>query len=305
MKTKFTLIFLLMLGTMSSYAQAQLGNLTIFSEDGDKFYLVLNGEKQNDIAQTNLRIEELNQPYYNAKIQFEDKTLMDISKSNLTITDFEGVYQDVTYKIKRDKNNKSKMKLNYFSTIPVTPQYIAPKNVYVVHYGQPERNVGYSQTTTTTTVGTGTSVGAAVNMGGVSMNVNIHDPYGQTVTETTTTHSSSSSNSIHHQDNTPRGCGHAYAMNGSDFNSALASVKGQSFDDTRLKVAKQIASANCMNAAQIVQICQVFGFEDSKLDFAKFAYDFCTEKNNYFKVNPVFSFSSSVDELTNYIQTRN
>ncbi|HMK06692.1 MAG TPA: hypothetical protein VK476_04125, partial [Flavobacterium sp.] len=169
MKSKITLVFLLLLSSMASFAQSGgLGNLTIFSEDGDKFFLVLNGEKQSDIAQTNLRIEALNQPYYNAKIIFDDKSLTEISKNNLTVADFDGVYQDVTYKIKRDKNNKSKMKLNFFSTIPVEQHYLAPKNVYVIHYGQPVSNDGYTQTTTTTTtVGQGTNVGANINMGGI------------------------------------------------------------------------------------------------------------------------------------------
>lgn len=302
MKSKITLAFLLLLLSMTSFGQgSSLGNLTIFSEDGDKFFLILNGEKQNDIAQTNLRIEELNQPYYNAKIIFEDKSLIEISKNNLTIADFDGVYQDVTYKIKRDKNNKSKMKLNFFSQILVEQHYIAPKNVYVMHYGQPASSEGYTQTTTTT-VGQGTNVGANINMGGINMNVNVTDPYGQTVTETTTTHSSSSTNTTHHQS---AGCSRNYAMNTRDFNTALASIKGQPFDDTRLKVAKQIASANCLSTGQIAQICESFGFEESKLDFAKYAYEFCTEPNNYFKINPVFGFSSSVDELTEFIQSKN
>ena len=304
MKSKITLVFLLLLSSMASFAQSGgLGNLTIFSEDGDKFFLVLNGEKQSDIAQTNLRIEALNQPYYNAKIIFDDKSLTEISKNNLTVADFDGVYQDVTYKIKRDKNNKSKMKLNFFSTIPVEQHYLAPKNVYVIHYGQPVSNDGYTQTTTTTTtVGQGTNVGANINMGGIKMNVNVSDPYGQKVTETTTTHSSSSTNSTHHKS---ADCNRNYAMNTRDFNTALSTIKGQNFDETRLKVAKQIASANCLSAGQITQICETFGFEESKLDFAKYVYEFCTEPNNYFKVNPVFGFSSSVDDLTEYIQSRN
>ena len=53
-------------------AQQQIGHLTIFSEDGDKFFVMLNGEKQNTMAQSNLRIEDLPQPYYSAKIIFED-----------------------------------------------------------------------------------------------------------------------------------------------------------------------------------------------------------------------------------------
>ena len=77
-----------------------------------------------------------------------------------------------------------------------------------------------------------------------------------------------------------------------------------SSDLTRLKTAKQIAGSNCLSTGQIVEICKVFGFEETKLDFAKFAYDHCTEKQNYFKVNNVFGFSSSVDDLTNYISGR-
>ena len=46
---KLILLFFLFSG-MISFGQPQQtgGNLTIFSEDGDAFYVVLNGEKQND-----------------------------------------------------------------------------------------------------------------------------------------------------------------------------------------------------------------------------------------------------------------
>ncbi|HEU0135952.1 MAG TPA: hypothetical protein VFQ50_01535, partial [Flavobacterium sp.] len=114
MKQKFTSTFLFLLFiTLNTFAQAPpMGHLTIFSEDGDKFYLVLNGEKINDVPQTNLRVEELTQPYYNAKIIFDDKAKAEISKNYLQIADVDGIFMDVTYKIKRDKNNANKMKLN-------------------------------------------------------------------------------------------------------------------------------------------------------------------------------------------------
>jgi hypothetical protein len=93
-------------------------------------------------------------------------------------------------------------------------------------------------------------------------------------------------------------------MMAGDFTSALATIKKQAFDDTRLTTAKQIAGSNCLNTNQISSICKEFAFEESKLEFAKFAYDHCSEKKNYFKVNNVFSFSSSTDELNTYIQGR-
>ena len=40
------------------------------------------------------------------------------------------------------------------------------------------------------------------------------------------------------------------------------------------------------------------------LIFAKFAFDACVEPRNYFKVNNVFDFTSSADELNDYISRR-
>lgn len=303
MKKLYLTIALSLVATFS-FAQVATGNLTIFSEDGDLFYLILNGEKQNDIPQTNLRIEDLNQPYYNAKIVFEDKSLIEITKNNLAITDMDDQYQDVIYKIKRDKNNKNKLKLNFFSEGPVDRRYVAPKNIYVIHYGVPEPVMAVTQTTTTTTVGSG-GMGVGMNVGGVSMNVHINEPAGMyTETTTTTVSQSNHHNGGNHNPVPTRGCDNKQAMSLSDFNSALASVKKQNFDDTKLKVAKQIVQANCLDVNQIKQLANTINFEATKLDFAKFSYEYCTEKNKYFKLNDLFSFSSNVDELTEYIQNK-
>lgn len=318
MKKSFLLAATLFVALFINAQPQPVGHLTIFSEDGDKFFLVLNGERQNNIAQTNLRVEDLTQPYYNAKIIFEDQSLMEINKNFLQITDANGVFMDVTYKIKRDKNNTGKMKFNFFSMNPVVQGFVPPANVQVVHFGAPvpaqqqttvvqTAPVGtVTQTTTTTTTGVG-GVGANVNVGGVNMNVSITDPLlGMGVTETTTTRTTTTSSNVVVAQPAPTqpvqvGCVNAMPMSAADFNSALATIRGQGFDDTKLNTAKQIAGSNCLNTNQIVQICQLFGFEESKLDFAKFAYGHCTEPRNYFKVNNVFGFSSSVDELNQFI----
>lgn len=310
---KITLLVLLLISS-STFAQLNgpVGHLTIFSEDGDKFTLILNGEVINDVPQTNLRVEDLNQPYYNAKIKFEDKSLMDISKNNLMLTDVDGIFSDVTYKIKRDKNNKTKMKLNYFSSIPVRPDFIPPSNVHVIHYGQPrqvavQQNVGtVSQTTTTTTQTGGATMGVGVNVGGVNMGITINDSMGSgavTQTTTTTTTNVGGTHAVDY-DEPVRGCNGRTCMTSGNFNAALATIKKQSFEDTRLKTAKQVITANCLNVDQIILIANTFNFEDNKLDFAKYAYDYCIEPRNYFKLNGIFSFSSNVDELSDYVQSR-
>jgi hypothetical protein len=286
------------------FAQHQpFGHLTIFSEDGDKFFLILNGEKINDVAQANLRVEELTQPHYTAKIIFEDNTKAEITKNFLQIADVDGLFMDVTYKVKRDKNNSSKMKLNFFSMVPVVQGFVAPANVFVTRIGAPasghvvHQPAGtVTQTTTTTTNGVG--INAGVHVGGVGVNVSVNAPtIGMSVTETTTVSSTHSGTT-----NSYDGCFNGRPMNNTNFTSALQTVKSQNFDDTKLNTAKQIASSNCLRADQIAQLCQSFGFEESKLEFAKFAYNACVEPNNYFKVNNVFTFSSSADELTKYVQ---
>lgn len=283
-----------------SNAQPQpVGHLTVFSDEGDKFFLILNGERQNDKAQTNMRVEDLNQPQYSAKIIFEDQTLGEVSKT-LWLTDGSGALMDVTYKVKRDKNGKPKLGALPFSAVPVRQGFVAPSNVYVVHHGSPApatttvvTTPAVTQTTTTTTHTTGETVGANVNVGGVNMNVTISDPLlntNVTTTHTTTT-TTTNNNTVIKEQVVPVGCVGAYPMASADFSSALSTVKNQGFDETRLQTAKQIAGGNCLSTPQISEICKVFGFEETKLDFAKFAYDHCTEPKNYFKINNVFGFS--------------
>lgn len=303
MTKKLLSVFAFLLFVVNIFAQIQpTGALTIFSEDGDKFYLILNGEKQNNVAQTNLRIEDLPQPYYTAKIIFEDKTLNDINKNNLMITDVDGLFMDVTYKIKHDKNGMPKMSSLPFSSIPIRQGYVAPSNVYVVHYGVPEPVAVTQTVTTTTTVGT-PAANANINVGGINMNVTINDPFAtETIQTTTTTTSTTTNNNGTVAPPKQVGCRNAFCMLPGDYSAALSTIKKQNFDDTKLSTAKQIASSNCLSTNQIVDICKLFGFEASKLDFAKFAYTHCTDANNYFKVNNVFQFSSSADELNEFIQ---
>jgi hypothetical protein len=84
----------------------------------------------------------------------------------------------------------------------------------------------------------------------------------------------------------------------------LVVIKGMNFDDSKLSAAKQIASSNYLCVVQIVQICKLLSFDNTKLDFAKYAYQNCVDKNNYFQLNEVFSFDDSKKELLKYIDGR-
>lgn len=289
---------------LSLFAQTpKTGNLTIFSEDGDKFFVVLNGEKQNNVAQANLRIEELPSPQYHVKIIFEDSSIAPLTKGSLSIAGLDDVLMDVTYKLKKDKTGKAK--LNYYTAIPVQPNFIPASGTYVFHYGKPSImgiSTGSAITTTTVTTSTSTEVVTAnLKVPGISMNISISDPFLNESHVTTTTTTTTTNNNSNQQVNSKVKCKKG-AMNQTDFAAAIKVIKNGSFDDTKLSTAKSVCAANCVSSEQVIEICRLFSFEESKLTFAKYAFQYCTNPEKYFKVNDVFSFSSSKEELQDFME---
>jgi hypothetical protein len=184
-------------------------------------------------------------------------------------------------------------------------------------------NVNVNETNSTTTGG---NVGMNINVDGMNMGINMNVPNmdvqttGTTTTTTTrTTTSTSSSNSTvpahttrpsepsptQPSNATISGNGNcARSMDAASFGKAKQTIESKGFDDTRLSTAKQVAKANCLTTEQIVVIMKVFGFDETRLEFAKYAYDYCFDKNNYYTVSEGFTFDSSTEELNQYIETK-
>ncbi len=89
--------------------------------------------------------------------------------------------------------------------------------------------------------------------------------------------------------------------NNETFALTLASIKKQSFDTERLKIAKNAVAQGSMLSSEIAEITKLFSFESSRLEFAKFAYTYTIDKKNYVIVQDAFQFSSSTSELQDYI----
>lgn len=89
------------------------------------------------------------------------------------------------------------------------------------------------------------------------------------------------------------------------FSIALSSIKNQSFDSERLKIAKNTVKQQKLNSEQILEIIKLFSFESSRLEFAKFAYNYTIDKKNYNIISSAFQFSSSTSELQYYIESQN
>jgi hypothetical protein len=89
-----------------------------------------------------------------------------------------------------------------------------------------------------------------------------------------------------------------------EFQEALQTIRNQSFESGKEVVAKQIISDYNISVDQLVDILKEMSFESTKLELAKYAYDNMRDVRGFYKVYNVFSFSSSVDELSEYIESR-
>jgi len=299
----------LMVGTFT--INAQTGNLVIFSDEGSRFFVVVNGLRVNDQAQTNVRVTGLNADYVNCKIVFENELTPDIEKKTLMLVRGE----EVTYVVK--KNKKAETVCNYYSQVPLNQAPVNSSNQQTVVYSNVPYNDGVvirtgngtvsSTTTTTTTTGNNGVVNANVGVGGVGMNVTVYDGTGtingSTTTTTTTTYSSTSTTggTTTYNDNTNYNNNCIYGMSNTDLNAAKNSLNSSSFDDTKASTFKQIVSSKCIIASQVKELLQVFSFEETKLEMAKYAYSYVADPSNYYTINDIFTFDSSKEELSDYV----
>lgn len=284
---------------MSTTAISQTSSITIFSEDNNPFYVFLNNVRQNEFPDTNIRIDGLTNPYYDTKIVFENPSIPNLKKNTIPAVDVDGNLGDVTYKIK-EKNN-GKFAIRFFTFVPYTSNPVINDNVTIINYNtNPLPSITTTTTTqTTTSNGPGDNVNVGVNIGGVSigMDVNVNNGISTTTTTTQTTTAGVSSGVVV----VDEGC---YAMRPSDFNQALTSIEEKTFSDSKLTLAKQVVKSNCLTAGQIKRILTLFDFESTKLEFAKFAFTFCYNPENYWKINDAFDYESSIEELNQFIENR-
>lgn len=94
-------------------------------------------------------------------------------------------------------------------------------------------------------------------------------------------------------------------MHEADFNALLSTIEHQSFESTRLTLARQaIRQRGAINTNQVAALLNTMNFESSRLELAKFAYPYTVDQGNYFNLFNAFSFDSSVRELSAFMDSR-
>ncbi len=337
---KITLFAISILVFSSAFAQM---NAVIYSEAGEKFTLYLNGEAMNSAPQSNVKLQNLTSEFYQARVDFQDAALADFSNNNFALhAGMEVTYQVKKNKkgeyvlrfytenpissTAANQSNDNNTAAKDFAVVDDAPaaQSGTQTNTTV-------QSGGTSQTTTTTVTGTNSnqnntgSIGMNINVDGVNMGMNVNvndgsntgngnvgmninvDGMNMGINMTVPAHTTRPSEPAQTQPSNATIVGNGNctrSMDAVSFGKAKQTIESKGFDDTKLSTAKQVAKANCLTTDQILEIMKIFGFEESRLEFAKYAYDFCFDQNNYYNVSQGFSFDSSTEELNEYIETK-
>lgn len=313
MKKFYLMLFAIIFYGVNATAQMAVptGNLTVFSEDGAPFYLILNGERYNREPQTNVRVEMLPNPYYKCKVVFANKKIAPLEK-NVMIEDVDGIMLDVNYRIKKDR--KGRRSLRQYSAVPAVQNMAPPAHCAVYHYGEPnDMYIGpdgtiYHQTVTTTTTN-GQGYGMNVNMPGFGMNVNVPADNVVTTTTTTTTTGGNYQNNNGYQNNGGYNNG-GYNNNGS-YNSNNGGYNNQgSYNQNNNGYNNQQNYGNnggCRNAmnstdfSDAIETIQGSNFDDTRLSSAKeIIATNCMSTNQILSLVKLLTFEQNKLELAKY-----
>ena len=78
-------------------------------------------------------------------------------------------------------------------------------------------------------------------------------------------------------------------------------IEEESFEDNKLRLAKQAGQNKCMSVYQVKEIAKLFSFSKQQLEFTKAAYGNCLNRSDYYEVLEIFTFSKDKQELENYM----
>jgi len=251
----------------------QQSSLSIYSDNGERFLLILNGVKQNVIPQSRIRVESLPQYLNDVQIVFTDSRTPPLRKRVNLADPVNGRAVNLTLRMMRGRNGNAFLRFQKMTECE--RDYHGSRDEYVMYYGNPQQINTITETTYT-------------------------DPFtGDVVTQTTTT----TTDDVGFRNPPPPARG-PMPMDNRTFNDVKQSINNASFEDTKVQTAKTILANNFVTTDQVMELCNLFSFENSKVDFAKFAYNRTVDPNNFYRVANIFTFDGSKRELNNFISSQ-
>ena len=263
---KFTVvaIFSLVLNTQAQ----QFRNIVLKTKDNTRFIAYVNQKQINRNPLSEIVITSLTDNYYNIRIET-------VSNKRINYNLYAAPNSEIVYVL---SSNYSLSKKSYF----IEDVYPLPTNNGTNSFGWNQNN-------------------GNVNNGLGQINININNQV-NTQQNSNVVVAEPVVEEVVYLEGYEGETGCERPVSNDRFRSMLGTIKKQSFSSSKKRIAKQIISSNCILTDDLIKIIELFSFESDKLAMAKFAFDYTYDIENYYKINNVFDFESSIKELDQYIQ---
>ena len=137
---------------------------------------------------------------------------------------------------------------------------------------------------------------------------NCVDPYNYYMVLRTLDYSSSRENIINYvldeKEHMLRRTDMVRKVSSSDMTAILKALKNESFDSTREKLGKMIVCGSLLTSRQIADMAKTFTYDSRRHDFLLYAYDFCSDPQNYTIAANTLEYRSNREDLMKKISRR-
>lgn len=263
---------------------AQYSNLIIGSDNLEQFLLTVDGEPINQASQTQVRVDGLAPGLHKLILHVVQKNGYTVMvKSNVFLEAGNEFY----YNLK--KNNRNEYVLRLYNMVPIAYNPPVNNSMGIIPpnpINTPNNNIPAGNNNTVINPQININIGGNQNTPPAGNNPMVNVPPQNPLPGY----------------NGPIGC--PYPVSDVTFNEIKRTIEKNSFESTKLSVAKQVIGSNCLLSKDVKEIMDLFSFESSKLEFAKFAYGHTYDLGNFFVVNQAFNFESSISELEQFIRSK-
>lgn len=299
--------------------QAQTSELAIFSDDGRSFQLYVNGKLQNTVPASNVVASDIRGEGCVVRIVFDAATDDAFTKPVILST-------GNSHAISIQKNKKGQYTLKMAGVSPLTQTktpVLAQSRVETSESSGTAPSTAQkasAQSTTATTRQTtvsesgmpaeNISLGVSVPGSGINVSFNVGQTgvqanstvstYSSTVTTTSNTTTSSTATP---DDVAPTVVVDCQLTTGS-YNNLVRSIQEKPYEDTKFSTARLGIKGKCVTVDQVAGLVRLFNYEDTRLDFAKYAYDFVSDIDEYYRVADAFNFEATKGDLLEFIESK-
>jgi hypothetical protein len=315
---KVSLLLSLLLFLYLNVSSQVINNLVVFANDGEKFTLILNGEKQNLYPETKVRVTDLTLKVYKVNILFENKSLKPHS-TDLTFfsTNRECIFSLNPHGKKHTMDYVTETLIIQPEKKPVTSDDNNTGTNTSTNSNNTNTNTSTNSNNTNTNTNTGTSTNSSsggnndvavktklgtigvgsngVKIGGKNINVKLDEK-----NKTANSSINVLGNDITMNKSLKTGC--ESPMASLDFAESKKTIVSQASDSTKMIAAEKVINANCLLTAQVKEIMVLFTKDITRLHFAKEAYSHTSDLSNYNDLEDTFTSEEGKKDLKDFIK---